>query len=54
VVRITLTGLVVSILVLWIGLAIALYLARPRNSAGVDLIGSVPKVVRLVWSLGHL
>ena len=52
-VRIALTGLVVSIVVLWVALATALYLARPRNGAGVDLMGSVPKVARLVWSLAH-
>jgi uncharacterized membrane protein YkvA (DUF1232 family) len=46
-------GAVVSLAVVWVVLAVAVFVARPPNGARTQVIGFVPKVVRLVWSLAH-
>jgi uncharacterized membrane protein YkvA (DUF1232 family) len=48
-----LIGLGVSLLVLWIVLAAAIFVARPRSSLQYDAVGYVPKVIRLIWALAH-
>jgi uncharacterized membrane protein YkvA (DUF1232 family) len=44
-------GLLVSIAVLWIVLAVAVFIARPGNATRTEVVSFVPKLARLVWNL---
>ena len=50
---VALGGLVASLVVLWVALAIAVIVARPRNGATAAGAGYVPKIGRLVWNLAR-